>query len=82
MAKLTEGVRLLTWGDPLLEAWLGAIRGTPLTDADYKVSGVARDDDSDAINAGVARVDQRLERLVTFAFGRPINNACPVCPKS
>jgi len=45
MAKLTESVRLLTWGDPLLEAWLGAIRGTPLTDADYKVSGLARDAD-------------------------------------
>jgi hypothetical protein len=45
LAKLTEGVRLLTWGDPLLEAWLGAIRGAPLTDADYRVSGLARDAD-------------------------------------
>jgi hypothetical protein len=45
MAKLTEGVRLLTWGDPLLEAWLEATRGAPLTDADYKVSGLTRDAD-------------------------------------
>jgi len=26
-AKVTEGARLLTCGDPLLEAWLEAIRG-------------------------------------------------------
>jgi len=28
--QLTEGVRLLTWGDPLLEGWLENIGGTPL----------------------------------------------------
>jgi hypothetical protein len=28
----TEGVRLLTWGDPYQEAWLGAIRGEPHTE--------------------------------------------------
>jgi hypothetical protein len=27
-----EGVRLLTWGDPYLHAWLEAVRGEPLTD--------------------------------------------------
>ena len=43
--KLTEGVRLLTWGDPLLEAWLELIRRGPLTDADYEASGLARDAD-------------------------------------
>jgi hypothetical protein len=41
-ATLTEGVRLLTWGDPLLEAWLEAIRGDQLTDAQR---GLARDAD-------------------------------------
>ena len=30
-----EGVRLLTWGDPYLVAWLEAIRGDALTEADY-----------------------------------------------
>jgi hypothetical protein len=45
MAKLTEGVRLSTWGNPLLEAWLEATRGAPVTDADYKASGLARDAD-------------------------------------
>jgi len=25
-----EGVRLLTWGDPYLQAWLEAVRGEPL----------------------------------------------------
>jgi len=31
-----EGVRLLTWGDPYLQAWLAAIRGDPLTDDEYR----------------------------------------------
>ena len=44
-AKLSEGVRLLTWGDPALEAWLTAIRGAPLNDADYATAGLARDAD-------------------------------------
>ena len=35
-----EGVRLLTWGDPYLTAWLEAVRGEPLTEADYRVAGV------------------------------------------
>ena len=30
-----EGVRLLTWGDPYLTAWLEAVRGEPLSAADY-----------------------------------------------
>jgi hypothetical protein len=45
IAKLTEGVRLLTWGDPLLEAWLMAIRGAPLTEADYAAAGLSPDTD-------------------------------------
>jgi hypothetical protein len=35
----TEGVRLLTWGDPYLTAWLEAIRGEPLTEGDYREAG-------------------------------------------
>jgi superfamily II DNA or RNA helicase len=35
-----EGVRLLTWGDPYLTAWLEAVRGEPLTDGDYQVAGL------------------------------------------
>jgi hypothetical protein len=34
--QATEGVRLLTWGDPYLTAWLEAIRGEPLTEEDYR----------------------------------------------
>jgi ERCC4-related helicase len=44
-AELTEGVRLLTWGDPLLEAWLECLRGVPLTDADYQAAHLTRDTD-------------------------------------
>jgi hypothetical protein len=36
-----EGVRLLTWGDPYLTAWLGAVRGGPLKEADYVAAGLA-----------------------------------------
>jgi hypothetical protein len=36
-----EGVRLLTWGDPYLTAWLEAIRGQPLTDTDYHTDNMA-----------------------------------------
>jgi hypothetical protein len=28
-------VRLLTWSDPYLRAWLGAVRGQLLAEADY-----------------------------------------------
>ena len=35
-----EGVRLLTWGDPYLLAWLEAMRGEPLTDVDFEVAGL------------------------------------------
>ena len=35
-----EGVRLLTWGDPYLLAWLEAIRGEPLTEGDYREGGL------------------------------------------
>jgi hypothetical protein len=38
-----EGVRLLTWGDPYLTAWLEAIRGAPLTEDDYRAGGIAPD---------------------------------------
>jgi Helicase conserved C-terminal domain len=34
--QTTEGVRLLTWGDPYLTAWLEAIRGEPLIEEDYR----------------------------------------------
>ncbi|WP_169978690.1 SNF2-related protein [Tautonia rosea] len=30
-----EGVRLLTWGDPYLMAWLEAVRGEPVPEMDY-----------------------------------------------
>ena len=43
--KLSEGVRLLTWGDPLLEAWLESVRGAPLTDAEYRAAGLTREAD-------------------------------------
>jgi hypothetical protein len=36
-----EGVRLLTWGDPLLTAWLEAIRGEPLTVESRRMAGEA-----------------------------------------
>jgi hypothetical protein len=35
-----EGVRLLTWGDPYLVAWLEAIRGEPLSEEDYREAGL------------------------------------------
>ena len=35
-----EGVRLLTWGDPYLNAWLEVVRGKPLTEADYRAVGI------------------------------------------
>ena len=38
--QATEGVRLLTWGDPYLTAWLEAIRGEPLTERDYREAGL------------------------------------------
>jgi len=37
--QATEGVRLLTWGDPYLTAWLEAIRAEPLTEGDYREAG-------------------------------------------
>jgi hypothetical protein len=33
-----EGVRLLTWDDPYLQAWLEAVRGEPLTDNELKTA--------------------------------------------
>jgi hypothetical protein len=36
-----EGVRLLTWGDPYLTAWLEAVRGGPLAGADSLAAGLA-----------------------------------------
>jgi hypothetical protein len=38
--QATDGVRLLTWGDPYLTAWLEAIRGVPLTEEDYREAGL------------------------------------------
>jgi hypothetical protein len=40
------GVRLLTWGDPYLTAWLEAVRGAPLTEADYHMAGLTPDTDA------------------------------------
>jgi len=37
------GVRLLSWGDPYLTAWLEAVRGAPLTEADYHMAGLKLD---------------------------------------
>jgi superfamily II DNA or RNA helicase len=37
------GVRLLTWGDPYLTAWLKAVRGAPLIEADYHMAGLEPD---------------------------------------
>jgi hypothetical protein len=42
------GVRLLTWGDPYLTAWLEAVRGAPLTEADYHTAGQASDANPDS----------------------------------
>jgi hypothetical protein len=36
-----EVVRLVTWGDPYLTAWLGAVRGEPLAEAGYLAAGLA-----------------------------------------
>lgn len=36
--RAKEGVRLLTWGDPYLQAWLEAIRGEPLPEDDGRHS--------------------------------------------
>jgi hypothetical protein len=38
--EATEGVRLLTWGDPYLAAWLEAIRGEPLCEDNYREAGL------------------------------------------
>jgi hypothetical protein len=40
VVEATEGVRLLTWGDPYLTAWLEAIRGEALTEEDYREAGL------------------------------------------
>jgi hypothetical protein len=40
-----EGVRLLTWGDPLLDAWLDAVRGDPLLPSDYEAAGISEGTD-------------------------------------
>jgi hypothetical protein len=39
-------VRLLTWGDPYLTAWLEAVRGAPLSEADYHMAGLTPDTDA------------------------------------
>jgi len=36
----SEGVRYLTWGDPLLEAWLAAVRGEKLADEELRQLGI------------------------------------------
>ena len=38
--QANEGVRLLTWGDPYITAWLEAIRGELLTEEDYREAGL------------------------------------------
>jgi hypothetical protein len=42
--QMKEGVRLLTWGDPYLFAWLEAIRGEPLSEDDYRETGLSPDE--------------------------------------
>jgi superfamily II DNA/RNA helicase len=42
--QATEGIRLLTWGDPYLTAWLEAIRGEPLSEDDYRETGLRPDE--------------------------------------
>jgi hypothetical protein len=37
------GMRLLTWGDPYLTAWLEEVRGAPLSYTDYHTAGLAPD---------------------------------------
>jgi superfamily II DNA or RNA helicase len=39
----SEGVRYLTWGDPLLHAWLETIAGNPLSPAELASLGILRD---------------------------------------
>jgi hypothetical protein len=39
----TEGVRLLTWGEPLLVAWLTAVLGERLTDAELDQVGLRQE---------------------------------------
>lgn len=36
----TKSVRLLTWGDPYLSAWLSGVRGKPLAEEDYRAAGL------------------------------------------
>jgi hypothetical protein len=42
----TEGVRLLTWGEPLLTAWLSSLLGERLTLSELEELGVRREADS------------------------------------
>jgi Helicase conserved C-terminal domain len=44
VVEAIEGVRLLTWGDPYLTAWLEAIRGEPLSEDDYREIGLSPDE--------------------------------------
>jgi hypothetical protein len=37
-----EGVRLLNWGDPYLAAWLEAVRGQLLAEADYLAAALSQ----------------------------------------
>jgi hypothetical protein len=39
-----EGVRLMTWGDPYLMAWLETIRGEPLTEQHFQAEGLTSSD--------------------------------------
>ncbi len=39
----SQGVRLLTWGDPYLMAGLEVVCGEPLTEADYGAAGATVD---------------------------------------
>jgi hypothetical protein len=53
-----EGVRLLTWGDPYLTAWQGAVRGEPLSEATPRDASWALA--SGAGDTGPASVPDRL----------------------
>jgi hypothetical protein len=50
-----EGVRLLTWGDPLLIAWLEAIRGEAMSETEHQDAEVGRRQQSEAVAVDVGR---------------------------
>ena len=64
-----EGIRLLTWGDPLLEAWLEALRGATLTNEDWAPLGVHRRKTGSSVEYTPSGPDPRT----------PIKDWCQFC---